>query len=155
MKDKVGNSLVKIDIHLIFHIKSTGIKLRECDLSEIFAYVGGIIKGVNGLPIQIGGRPDHLHILASLPKTMPLSEFVRVIKSNSSKWIKIKDIYYKKFEWQEGYGAFSVSPSLLDKTVEYICNQEEHHKKRNSKEEYKLFLDAYKIEYDERYLIDD
>ena len=84
----MGNSLVKIDVHLIFHIKSTGIKMRECDLNEIFAYVGGIIKGVNGLPIEIGGRSDHIHILASLPKTMSLSEFVRVIKSNSSKWIK-------------------------------------------------------------------
>ena len=151
----MGNSLVKIDVHLIFHIKSTGIKMRECDLNEIFAYVGGIIKGVNGLPIEIGGRPDHMHILASLPKTMSLSEFVRVIKSNSSKWIKGLDVRYRMFEWQEGYGAFSVSPSLLDKTIQYIRMQEEHHKKRNTKEEFKLFLDAYKMEYDERYLIDD
>ena len=151
----MGNSLVKIDVHLIFHIKSTGIKMRECDLNEIFAYVGGIIKGVNGLPIEIGGRPDHMHILASLPKTMSLSEFVRVIKSNSSKWIKGLDVRYRMFEWQEGYGAFSVSPSLLDKTIQYIRMQEEHHKKRNVKDEFKLFLDAYKMEYDERYLIDD
>ena len=98
----MGNSLVKIDVHLIFHIKSTGIKMRECDLNEIFAYVGGIIKGVNGLPIEIGGRPDHIHILTSLPKTMSLSEFVRVIKSNSSKWIKGLDVRYRMFEWQEG-----------------------------------------------------
>ena len=151
----MGNSLVKIDVHLIFHIKSTGIKMRECDLNEIFAYVGGIIKGVNGLPIEIGGRPDHIHILASLPKTMSLSEFVRVIKSNSSKWIKGLDERYKLFEWQEGYGAFSISSSLLDKTVQYIRMQEEHHKKRNAKEEFKLFLDVYKMEYDDRYLIDD
>ena len=151
----MGNSLVKIDVHLIFHIKSTGIKMRECDLNGIFAYVGGIIKGVNGLPIEIGGRPDHIHILASLPKTMSLSEFVRVIKSNSSKWIKGLDERYKLFEWQEGYGAFSISSSLLDKTIQYIRMQEEHHKKRNAKEEFKLFLDAYKMEYDERYLIDD
>ena len=151
----MGNSLVKIDVHLIFHIKSTGIKMRECDLNEIFAYVGGIIKGVNGLPIEIGGRPDHIHILASLPKTMSLSEFVRVIKSNSSKWIKGLDERYKLFEWQEGYGAFSISSSLLDKTIQYIRMQEEHHKKRNAKEEFKLFLDVYKMEYDDRYLIDD
>ena len=151
----MGNSLVKIDVHLIFHIKSTGIKMRECDLNEIFAYVGGIIKGVNGLPIEIGGRPDHIHILASLPKTMSLSEFVRVIKSNSSKWIKGLDERYKLFEWQEGYGAFSISSSLLDKTIQYIRMQEEHHKKRNAKEEFQLFLDAYKMEYDDRYLIDD
>ena len=151
----MGNSLSKIDIHLIFHIKSTGIEICECDLNEIFAYIGGIIKGVKGLPIEIGGRPDHLHILTSLPKTMSVSEFVRVLKSNSSKWIKTKDIRYKNFEWQEGYGAFSVSPSLLDKTINYIRNQEEHHKKRNTKDEYMMFLDAYKVEYAVRYLIDD
>ncbi|MEE1091051.1 MAG: transposase [Paludibacteraceae bacterium] len=151
----MGNSLVKIDIHLIFHIKSTGVKMRECDLNEIFAYVGGIIKGVNGIPIEIGGRPDHIHVLTTLPKVMPLSEFVRIIKSNSSKWLKLKDNCYKCFEWQEGYGAFSVSPTLLDKTIRYIRMQEEHHVKRNAKEEYKMFLDAYKVEYDERFLIDD
>ena len=84
-----------------------------------------------------------------------LSEFVRIIKSNSSKWIKTKNVGYKQFEWQEGYGAFSVSPTLLDKTINYIRSQEEHHAKRNAKEEYKMFLDAYGIEYDEQYLIDD
>ena len=151
----MGNSLVKIDIHLIFHIKTTGVKMRECDLNDIFAYIGGIIKGVNGIPIEIGGRTDHIHILASLPKTMALSEFVRTIKSNSSRWIKDIDVCYKMFEWQEGYGAFSVSPTLLDKTINYIRSQEEHHAKRNTKEEYKMFLDAYGIEYDEQYLIDD
>ena len=151
----MGNSLVKIDIHLIFHIKSIGIKLHESDLNDIFAYIGGIIKGAHGIPIEIGGRPDHIHILTTLPKTMALSEFVRIIKSNSSKWIKTKNIGYKHFEWQEGYGAFSVSPTLLDKTINYIRSQEEHHAKRNTKEEYKMFLDAYGIEYDEQYLIDD
>lgn len=154
-REKMGNSLAKIDIHLIFHIKSTSIEICECDLNEIFAYIGGIIKGVKGLPIEIGGRSDHLHILTSLPKTMSVSEFVRVLKSNSSKWIKTKNIRYNAFEWQEGYGAFSVSPSLLDKTINYIRNQDEHHKKRNAKDEYMMFLDAYKVEYDERYLIDD
>ena len=151
----MGNSLVKIDIHLIFHIKTTGVKMRECDLKDIFAYIGGIIKGINGMPIEIGGRIDHIHILASLPKTMSLSEFVRTIKSNSSRWLKEIDVRYRMFEWQEGYGAFSVSPTLLDKTIQYIRMQEEHHKKRNVKEELKLFLEAYGMNYDERYLIDD
>ena len=62
----MGNSLVKIDIHLIFHIKSTGIKMCESDLEEIFSYIGGIIKGTKGLPIEIGGRPDHVHILTNI-----------------------------------------------------------------------------------------
>ena len=140
---------------MIFHIKISSVKIKEDDLNRVFAYIGGIIKGAHGIPIEIGGRPDHIHILTTLPKTMALSEFVRTIKSNSSKWMKELDARYKMFEWQDGYGAFSVSSTLMDKTVNYIRGQEEHHVKRSAKEEYKMFLDAYNVEYDERYLVDD
>ena len=151
----MASTLVKINIHLIFHIKISSVKIKEDDLNRVFAYIGGIIKGAHGIPIEIGGRPDHIHILTTLPKTMALSEFVRTIKSNSSKWMKELDARYKMFEWQDGYGAFSVSSTLMDKTVNYIRCQEEHHVKRSAKEEYKMFLDAYNVEYDERYLVDD
>ena len=151
----MASTLVKIDIHLIFHVKSMGIRLRADDLGRIFAYVGGIIKGIGGMPIEIGGMPDHLHILTSVPQTMSLSDFVRAIKADSSKWIKTIDACYEKFAWQQGYGAFSVSPSLVDKTVKYIRSQAEHHKKRTFQEEYMLFLDAYGIQYDERYAFGD
>ena len=151
----MASSLVKIDVHLIFHTKKTGIKMHEDDLPRIFAYIGGVINGVNGLPIAVGGRPDHIHILASLPKTMSLADFIRAIKADSSKWIKKLRDDYASFEWQEGYGAFSVSPSLIDKTVNYIRGQEEHHRKRSFQEEYRLFLEAYGIQYDERYVFDD
>ena len=114
--------------------------MREDDLPRIFEYIGGIIKGVNGLPIAVGGRPDHIHILASMPKIMSLADFVRAIKADSSKWIKKLRDGYASFEWQEGYGAFSVSPSLIDKTVNYIRGQEEHHRKRSFQEEYRLFF---------------
>ena len=127
--------------------------MHEDDLPRIFAYIGGVINGVNGLPIAVGGRPDHIHILASLPKTMSLADFIRAIKADSSKWIKKLRDDYASFEWQEGYGAFSVSPSLIDKTVNYIRGQEEHHRKRSFQEEYRLFLEAYGIQYDERYVI--
>ena len=129
--------------------------MHEDDLPRIFAYIGGVINGVNGLPIAVGGRPDHIHILASLPKTMSLADFIRAIKADSSKWIKKLRDDYASFEWQEGYGAFSVSPSLIDKTVNYIRGQEEHHRKRSFQEEYRLFLEAYGIQYDERYVFDD
>ena len=151
----MASTLVKIDVHLIFHVKNTGIKMRKEDLERIFPYIGGIIKSTEGLPIEIGGMPDHVHILASLPKTMTLTDFVRAIKANSSKWIKSIDACYDTFAWQEGYGAFSVSPSLIDKTVQYIRCQAEHHNKRTFLEEYKLFLEAYGIKYDERYVFED
>jgi len=151
----MASTLVKIDIHLIFHVKSTSVKMLTEDLPRIFAYIGGIIKGIGGLPIEIGGMPDHVHILTSLPKTMSLADFVRAVKADSSKWIKSLDPSYKTFAWQEGYGAFSVSPSLIDKTVNYIRGQAEHLKKRTFQEEYRLFLEAYGITYDERYAFDD
>ena len=125
--------------------------MRENDLERIHAYLGGIINNLGGIPIIVGGIDDHVHILTSLPKTMALTDFVRVIKANSSKWIKQLDGHYSKFSWQEGYGAFSVSPTLIEKTINYIRNQAEHHKKRTFQEEYKLFLEAYGIQYDERF----
>jgi len=129
--------------------------MRSEDLARIFAYIGGIIKSLGEIPLEVGGQSDHIHILTSLPKTMPLTEFVRTIKANSSKWMKGLDASYDHFVWQEGYGAFSVSPSLIEKTVRYIRNQEEHHKKHSFQDEYKLFLEAYGISFDERYVFGD
>ena len=83
----MATTLVKINIHLIFHIKNTGITMRQEDLERIFSYIAGIIKGLEGMPIQIGGVNDHIHILTSMPKTMSLAEFVQSIKIKSNKWI--------------------------------------------------------------------
>ncbi|MBR5716196.1 MAG: transposase [Bacteroidales bacterium] len=151
----MASSLVKIDIHLIFHVKTTGVNMQKEDLPQIFQYLGGTIKGLNGIPFEIGGVEDHVHILTSLPKSISLVDFVREIKASSSKWIKQLNVRYKLFAWQDGYGAFSVSPSLMDKTIEYIRKQEEHHRKRSFQEEYKLFLEAYGIKYDDRYVFSD
>jgi REP element-mobilizing transposase RayT len=151
----MASTLARIDVHLVFHVKKTRVVMRTEHLERIFGYIGGIIKGIGGLPIQIGGVPDHIHILTTLPKTMALADFVRVVKADSSKWMKSIDAYYEQFAWQEGYGAFSVSPSLVEKTALYILGQAEHHKKRTFQEEYKLFLEAYGIQYDERYAFGD
>ena len=151
----MASTLVKMYVHLVFNVKSTGIRIREEDLERVFSYLGGIIRSVGGAPVQIGGMADHVHILSSLPKTMSLADFVRTIKADSSKWIKTLDDYYQPFAWQEGYGAFSVSPSQMKNTISYIMGQAEHHKKRTFIEEYKLFLEAYGIDYDERFAFKD
>ncbi|MBO4714553.1 MAG: transposase, partial [Verrucomicrobia bacterium] len=140
----MATTLVKINMHLIFHIKNTGITMRQEDLERIFSYIAGIIKGLEGMPIQIGGVNDHIHILTSMPKTMSLAEFVQSIKIKSNKWIKTLDGSYISFAWQNGYGAFSVSPSILDKTILYIKNQEYHHRTKSFQDEYKAFMEAYK-----------
>lgn len=151
----MASTLVKNDLHIVFHVKSTSPRIDVTLLPSLYSYIGGIINHRNGLALEIGGMPDHIHILTALPKTMSLSDYVRDIKAVSSKWMKGKGVQYAKFEWQEGYGAFSVSPSLIDKTVNYIRSQGEHHSKRTFQEEYKMFLDANHIDYDERYLFTD
>ncbi|MBQ7589198.1 MAG: transposase [Verrucomicrobia bacterium] len=151
----MATTLVKINIHLIFHIKSISVTMRQEYLERIFSYIAGIIKGLEGMPIQIGGVNDHIHILASMPKTISLADFVRSIKIESNKWIKTLDISYIPFAWQDGYGAFSVSASQVEKTAQYIRKQAEHHTKHSFTEEYKMFLDAYGIQYDKRYAFRD
>lgn len=114
--------------------------------------IGAIIKNNESIPITINGMEDHLHVLCVISKNISLAKLLEEIKRNSSRWIKTFDPYYKNFAWQGGYGAFSVSASMHDKTKAYIEHQEEHHKKITFHEEYKLFLNEFHINYDERYL---
>ena len=151
----MANTLVKLNVHIVFHVKSKGIMMRKEDLPRIFAYIGGIIRSIGGAAIEVGGVTNHVHILSSLPKTMSLADFVRNIKAKSSKWMKTLDLYYENFVWQVGYGAFSVSPSILENTIRYIRNQEAHHQKQSFDEEYKTFLDAYGVQYDEQNALGD
>ena len=115
--------------------------MKEEDLSRIFQYIGGIAKEVSGHMYKVGGMPDHIHLLAPLPITLRLSDFVRIIKTNSSKWIKGLSEEYREFSWQEGYGAFSVSESNKQAVIQYIEKQQEHHKIRTAKEEFFMFLE--------------
>ena len=105
--------------------------------------------------IQVGGIGDHVHILFLLSKNVSISHVVEEVKRNSSRWIKSIAPHYAKFEWQGGYGAFSVSRSVVDKTLQYINNQREHHAKRSFRDEYIEFLKLYDIDYDEKYVFAD
>ncbi len=151
----MSNSMVKIDVHLTFHIKTTSVQMNPGDLPRIFAYIDGILREIGSIPLIVGGISDHVHILASLPPSMTISELARIMKANSSRWIKTLSPVYSTFTWRTGYRAFSVSPSLLDKTFLYIKNQECHHRTKTFQDEYKAFLAAYKILYDEKYLVND
>jgi REP element-mobilizing transposase RayT len=122
--------------------------MKEEDLSRIFHYIGGIIRALSAHVYMVGGRPDHIHILASLPVSLCLSDFVRKIKSNSSRWIKGLGVDYQNFTWQEGYGAFSVSESNKESVAQYIRTQREHHKGRSAQDEYRLFLSRNGFVYD-------
>ena len=135
----MGNSFVNTNVHIIFHVKRT-CSIREEDLTQVFHYIGGIIRSLSGISYKIGGRPDHIHILASLPCTISLADFVRAIKASTSKWIKSLHPAYKDFSWQEGYGSFSVSKSNVESVIQYINNQKEHHAKFTVQDEFHRFL---------------
>ena len=146
------NTYVSNILHIVFHIKAKGTPFLDADQQRIHQYIGGVVKGLGAILIEIGGTSNHVHLLVSLPKTVSLADFMRTVKAESSRWIKTINPYYGGFSWQNGYGAFSVSASVLPKVKQYILNQEEHHKTLTFRDEYKAFLQAYGIEYDERYL---
>ena len=122
--------------------------------NELYSYLGGICKEMECFPIRIGGYTDHIHILCMLSKKIALMKLLEEVKSHSSKWMKTKETTLRNFYWQNGYGAFSVNPSEIEKVIAYIENQAEHHKKRTFQDEYKAFLKKYKVEYDDRYVWD-
>ena len=137
MRDTYSN----IYLHIIFHVKNIAFPIKEDDLPEVFRYIGGVIRSNSGTAYVVGGRPDHIHILTSLPHTLSLADFVRSIKANSSRWIKKINPHYEKFSWQAGYSAFSVSESCKEQVISYILNQKEHHKKVSAYDEFILFLE--------------
>lgn len=124
--------------------------MREEDLPEIFRYIGGLIRESSGQAYMVGGRPDHIHILTSLPVTMALADLVRAIKSNTSRWLKTLHPWYRTVSWQEGYGAFSVSSSNKQAVIDYISNQKEHHNKWSTQEEFMAFLKKHGLQLDHR-----
>lgn len=148
----MAQSLAKNYIHIVFSTKNREKTMRKEDLTEIFSYIAGIIKNCECHSICVGGTTNHIHILCTLNKNLALSKLIATIKANSSKWLHQKDYYYRAFAWQDGYGAFSVSQSVIEKTTEYIKTQEEHHKKADVREELIALHNAYNIEYDDRYI---
>ena len=113
-----------------------------------------IIKGKNQKPIIVNGVTDHVHVFVGLKPAMSISDLIKDVKNNSSNFINENKFVKGKFEWQEGYGAFSYSHSQLDNVYQYILNQEEHHRKTSFKQEYISFLKKFEIEYEEKYLFD-
>ncbi|NDV63685.1 transposase [Bacteroides sp. 224] len=147
-------SLSQLYIHIIFHAKKH-CYIHEQDSERIYSYIGGIITERNSVPICINGTKNHIHIFCILSKNYSLAKFVQEIKASSSKWIKSIGPHFRDFEWQKGYAAFSVSPSIKEKTIKYVLNQQEHHRKQTFQEEYIMFLKEYNVEYNEKYLWED
>ena len=138
-------------MHCTFSTKERNPWISSELESRLWPYIGGIARENRMKALAIGGVADHLHGLLSLPAMMSFAKAVQLIKGGSSKWIH-EELGIKKFAWQDGYGAFSVSQSQVKKTIAYINNQKEHHQKRSFNEEFLELLDKHGVEYDPRYI---
>ena len=148
-------SLAKIYLHIIFSTKDripflADKKVRE----ETHAYLFGTCRELGVPPVSVGGVADHVHLACTMSHTMTVANFVRDIKRTSSNWLKQQSEDTSNFHWQNGYGAFSVSPSHVDALKKYIAQQAEHHQQISFQNEFRQILEKYGIEFDERYVWD-
>lgn len=141
--------------HIIFSTKQRQPFITDNIKPRLHSYIGGIFRELHGVAYNVGGVTDHVHLLVSMPPALSISDAVRTIKTNSSKWMKQQGDDFKSFEWQNGFGAFAVSQSNMNDVARYIAEQEEHHRTRTFQEEYIAFLERHGIEYDKRYVFDD
>ena len=147
-------SFTRLTYHIVFGTKYRRRSIRN-DLKErLYEYIGGTIRGKKGHLIEIGGVEDHIHILAGLSPAIAVSEVIRDVKANSSKWMT-DEVGQSDFEWQKGYGGFTVSYDRIDLVGNYIRNQEEHHKTRTFQDEYIDFLQRHGIEFRMEHLFED
>ena len=151
----MAQSLCKIYLHVVFHIKTTSPQINEEHLERVHSYIGQLVNTTGCQTIRVGGTSDHVHVVCLLSRSETVSHLIEEMKRNSCRWIKTLSPRYEQFAWQGGYAAFSVSQSVMDKTVEYVNNQQEHHKRVSFHDEYIQFLKLYNIEYDERYVFTD
>ncbi len=148
-------SLSHLYIHLVFSTKKHRRFIDDQIAPELYAYIAKILYDECLSPAKIiGGVEDHIHILLNLSRTITIAHLVEMIKKRSSKWIKTKDVRFRDFQWQTGYGVFSESSSGIDAVMKYIANQREHHHKGTFKDEFRGLLNKHGIEYDEKYVWD-
>lgn len=147
-------SLTQLYLHIVFSTKNRQPSIKDSLSKELYGYIGGILNNIDCLPIKIGGYQDHIHILCRISKKITVVKLIETIKTSSSKWVKTKGDEYMNFYWQDGYGAFTVSPFDVERVKMYIENQNENHQKKTFKEEYLKFLIDNHIDFNEKYLWD-
>jgi putative transposase len=145
-------SYTSLHYHVIFSITDRKALLNQSEMSRLCEYLGGIVRNIDGTLHLAGGPADHIHLALTLDPIIALADFVRTLKSNSSRWLHQTYPQLRTFAWQDGYMAFSVSHSGLSSVVDYIRNQGEHHKKLSYREELEQFLVKHGITYNQQYI---
>ncbi|MCR9296309.1 MAG: IS200/IS605 family transposase [bacterium] len=148
-------SLVQIYVHLIFSTKDRKPFLKDPRTrDQMHRYLAGICANVDCPALIVGGVQDHVHLLCRLGKTIDVADLIRDLKRDSSKWIKSQAGDLNEFHWQSGYGGFSISPSHVDGLMEYIADQENHHRRESFQDEFRRICEKYGLSIDERYVWD-
>ncbi len=150
----MAGTYTKLFYHLVFSTKHRSGFITPAIEVELHKYIAGIVRGLEGSCVEINGMPDHVHLLAILPPKIAVSDALREIKANSSKWVHETKPDLAKFGWQDGYAAFTVSRSAVEPVREYIRDQKLHHRERDYKAELLGLLARHEVEYDERYIWD-
>jgi REP element-mobilizing transposase RayT len=153
-KKFMPQSYVSSLYHCVFSTKERQKLITPELQTRLYPYLGGTARENKMKLLTVGGIPDHVHLLLSFPKTMTIAKGLQLIKGGSSKWIHDNFARHQDFAWQKGYGAFSIGVSDIERTKVYIENQAEHHRERDFKEEFLMFLKRNEIDFDERYVFD-
>lgn len=148
----MANTYTQIYLHVVFAVEGRQNLIRPERKEELHRYITGIVSGQGQKLIAVNSMPDHIHLLIGLKPTMALSDLVGAIKTGSTNHINRERWVTGRFEWQEGFGAFSYSHSQLGTVIRYIENQEAHHARKTFQEEYLSFLERFHIAHDERYI---
>lgn len=145
------STFLSLHYHLVFSTKDREPLIDEGWLERLHEYLGGIVAGLGGIPQGVGGVADHVHLLVGLKATHCLADFMRELKKASSVWVR-DEIGERRFAWQEGYGAFSVSPTARKQVWKYLANQAGHHRVKSFRGELAEFLREAGVDYEDRYL---
>ena len=148
----MAQSLSRVLLHVAFSTKGRERLIAESVRKELHAYLAGVCRGQGADAFRVGGTADHVHIACTLPRTVSVSTLVQQVKQASSAWMKARGPVGRGFQWQAGYGAFSVGQSQLPALLRYIERQEDHHAKATFQDEFLALLRKYGVKYDERFL---
>jgi REP element-mobilizing transposase RayT len=150
----MADSYASLYYHIVFSTKQREPWISQEIEQRVWSFVGGIADKFGMTPLRVGGLEDHLHVIVSIPTTMAVSRAAQLLKGGSSRWIRSTFPELTAFGWQDGYGAFTVSASMLPATLAYVENQRARHEAMSFEQEYRVILDRHGISYDARYLLD-
>ncbi len=148
----MANTYTQIHIQAVFCVQDRDCIIKRSWKDELYKYITGIVQNNGHKVLEINGMPDHIHVFFGMRPNQSVSDLLQDIKGSSSQWINQKRFVKGRFPWQEGYGAFSYSKSHVGNVIEYIKNQDVHHRKKSFIEEYHDFLEKFEVDYDERYI---